>query len=228
MKRETRHILLAVLLASFWCVQGARAESFGNFLVSFLSQPDSQGSKAHSSLTINGKRANKKGNYINLANKSAISILCADSIDTPIPSKSDMHIFILNFPNKGADSYTFMQNGKGFLLKEGHMVKDNVDYDFMSFLSEYSHNHDFQMKRTIFPLPQRYFKDGKEGDSKLQMPREWEYLDFQTISPQICVFKNIGEANNRRLYTYKDGKLSKIYNFISISRKWFLIEVENY
>lgn len=226
MKIVGKHITILALLAAF-CCSSANAEDFANYLLRFLSTPEAQGKLASASLTIDGKKAGHKGNYIRLANTSTIAMLCADSINTPSLTKGEQKIAMLDLASKDCRTYNFSANGKSFLLNKG-TSNTNEDHEFIAFLNEYTRNHDLQMKRTIFPFPIRSFKDGKEGSSKLLMPREWNYLNFNTICPQIAIMKNVDDATNRRIYIYNENKLKQIYNFICINRKWYLIEVENH
>lgn len=227
MTQTGRHILLLAFLAQLLGMAQAHAEPFADFLVRFLSAPGQQAAKTSPSFTLNGKKTPPANNLLKV-NTNSMAILCADSVNTPVAPNASPTLFALSFPGRAGNSYTFAPSGRSYLLKEARTLKENVDYDFLTFLAEYSHNHDFQIKRTIFPIPLRHFKGGTEGDSKLLMPREWDYLDFGAIAPQIYLYNNLADANNRRLYIYNRGKLGKIYNFISINRKWFLIEVENH
>lgn len=226
MKNIGKHITILALLATF-CCSTANAEGFADFLLHFLAKPEAQGKFATPSLTIDGKKAGHKGNYIHMANTSTVAMLCADSINTPSLLKGEQKASMVDLVNKDCRTYNFSANGKSYLLSKA-TSNTNEDYEFIAFLSEYTRNHDLQMKRTIFPFPIRSFKNGKEGSSKLLMPREWNYLNFNTICPQIAVLKNVSEANNRRIYIYNENKIKQIYNFICINRKWYLIEVENH
>lgn len=224
MKKFSKYILLFSLLGTLGCAQ-VEAESFARFLVRFLQNPTTQGKSAPSSLKIDGNKADRKGSYIVC---QPVAVLCADSIDAA-PQKGDEHIYAVTLANKECKQFTFGHSGKSYLLKEGHTAKAVTDADFVNFLNEFSRNHDFQIKRTIFPIPIRQMRGYKEVGNKLLMPREWNYVNFQSICPKVCIMQNISNSgNNRRLYIYRNNKLSQIFNFICINHKWFLIEVENY
>lgn len=221
-----KHITFLALLAAL-CCPSANAENFANYLLNFLSHPEKQDKSASPSLTIDGKKAAHGGNYLRLSNTSVIAVVCADSINTPNLSKGELKMSLADLSTKDTRTCNFAPNGKSFLLNK-ITSNTNEDHEFLTFLSEYSRNHDLQIKRTIFPFPIRSFKNGKESNSKLLMPREWNYISFSSICPQICILKNVNDAKNRRIYVYNDRKLSQIYNFICINRKWYLIEVETY
>ncbi|MCQ2192233.1 MAG: hypothetical protein MJZ23_05145 [Paludibacteraceae bacterium] len=227
MTNTSKHIFIVSLLMSLWCTS-VQAEPFARFLVNFLRTPEKQAQSAHNALTVDGKKAKRNGNYMLYNDKASVAMLCADSISIAAPSKADVQVSLVNQSTKESGSFTFAHSGRSFVLKEVENGKPMVDNDFLSFLSEFSRNNDFQIKRTIFPLPIRQFRNGKEASNNLLMPRDWSYMNFTAKWPQICVFSNVENSNNRRLYIYKGEHVSQIYNFISINRKWYLIEVENY
>lgn len=228
-----RHILTVFLSILLWGLMGAgvlAGETFDDFFINFVYHPERQGSKVMSGYTIDNRKVAKRASYFDYANRQLIGVVCADSLSGATVGLQKVNVSLLGTANRQGFSYQFVKNGSSYRLLSAHLVNGvkAADADFLSFLTEYSTNRDFQMKRTIFPFPLRYFSGNKEVDSKLVMPREWSYLDFSTQLPQLCVLENSQDKTNRRIYVYSASKLSRIYNFIYINRKWFLIEVENY
>lgn len=226
MKRRGKHIfLLALLLTTFSCLPASTA-NFASFLVNFISHSETQDKQTAPSLTIDGKKASRAGSYIRMST-TTLALVCADSLNAPSISKGEQKMTFSDLQTKEALACHFNAHGSSFQLNK-ITTNANYDHDFITFLSEYSRNHDLQIKRTIFPIPIRTFKGGKESNSKLLMPREWNFISFSQICPQVCTLNNVNNANNRRIYVYNKGRLSQIYNFICINRKWYLIEVENH
>ena len=225
--RQKIMVLMMVLMTAL----PSYGESFAHFLVNFLYFPAKQSTMVRYPLRIDRNTIGSSRNYkpYFYAPHNQIALLCADSLSGASAGAGEKKISFVSLQQKSGISYSFGRTGRRWLLHAGQSVTagKSADNEFLNFLTEYSRNRDFQMKHTIFPFPQRYIKGGRES-SKLLMPREWPYLSFAGICPQLGVFENSGNATNRRLYIYHGTRLSQIYNFIRINRNWFLIEVENY
>ena len=209
----------------------AVAEDFGTFLSLFLENPATQSLKTEYPASIDGRRIAIAADYKPVVPfiQQAAAIICADSIEAASAGRNTA-VNMVNMPQMAGQKMSFARHGATWRLKERQARQAQMattDGDFLSFLVTYSTDHDFQMKRTIFPVPVHQKGKGSE-ETQLQMPRNWSYISFTAMFPQMCVMDNNSTAKNRRLYFYQNNRLRQIYNFININKKWFLIEIENY
>lgn len=226
-------------LGAFLCVvlgipQGVFCQSFSAFFLDFVRHPDHQSRCALFPLrTETGLTKNAK-NYVplRLPTPANVPVLCADSLDFVSRQKS-VDVSVVDMMRMKSTQYTFERKSGGWRLSSS--AKDpnfGGERDFIEFLVGYSRDVDFQKKRTIFPFPYRTYKGSRsnELDSKLLMPREWEAFDFVALFPSLCIFSSEASSavNNRRLFVMKNGMVYLYFNFISINKKWYLIEMEEY
>lgn len=213
-------------------VQTVSATDFSAFLIDFFSNPANQSSKVSYPYTYQSSKVNNARAFkpVNHPTNGLVAVVCADSIKGASKGLSNKNIALLKLSSRSGSSFTFVPQKSQWKLKSGSMMnaKNCADSSFVSFLISYSQNNEYQMRHTVFPLPQLAMAGGKETSRKLQMPRDWNYVNFLTLCPELLLFENSGTATNRRLYFYRHGRLAQIYIFIKLRNQWMLIEVENY
>ncbi len=183
-----------------------------------------------SSHIINNLIASGKKSPYNEINTKNFVIVSIDSLpfgNTPLGATAQ-----INFKKKTTMETTFKKVGGRWNYSTGKtlpLTKDRYD-EFADFLLQFSQNKDFQVNHTIFPFPtNRHANKSKERtDRKLTMPRDWDHLDFTNMYPQMILFKSDEKGTNRKIYIYKEGQLTDLYNFIHINKQWYLIEKLEY
>ena len=233
MKRVCR-IFLAFLFVVLCIPTSLSCQNFSSFFLDFVRHPEKQSKSVSFPLpTETGVvKSAKAYQPLRLATPVNIPILCTDSLDK-VSIQKVVNVSVVDMMKRKSVRYSF-EKGKDRwqLSSSGKDVDYGGERDFVEFLMSYSQDVDFQKKRTIFPFPNRTYKENRsvEVDSKLLMPREWETFDFVALFPSLCLFSadNSSSVNNRRLFVMKNGTPYLYFNFICINKKWYLIEIEEY
>ncbi len=225
------HKIGVALLTLLFPLSLVNAESFSAFYVRFMSNPRKQAASVSCPFWQYGKKNTRLSAFspVSISRPQQMALLCSDSLSGAGAGPS-VSVAALNLSSSAGHLMQFSRSGGKWKLHAltKAVASKNVEASFFSFLQDYSRNRDFQMKHTIFPLPQHYYRGGVEVNTRLLMTRDWTYLNFLSLCPEISAFQNCGSKTNRRLYRFNGAHLSQIYNFILINRKWFLIEIENY
>lgn len=230
MRRFFGHIIIACVSA-FASIQTACADDFASFLIGFFSQPASQTVKAKYPLNVGNMVVKSPAAFRPYRCSGSVAVVCADSLSGASAGVMAKSISFISLSNNAGQCLNFSKQKNSWMLTSAYPLASNssVDSDFASFLAEFSNNPEFQMRRSIFPLPMvNMDKSGVEVSRKLLMPREWQSVNFVKSCPEVIFFDNSAKASNRRLYFYNKNELSRIYTFIKLNNKWMLIEIENY
>ncbi len=168
--------------------------------------------------------------HIGRSKNGCIAVMCSDSFSL---DKKELKCEISNFgfSQKSSEmSYAVLQNGRWKISQKSQPAKLNVqDQSFVDFIFQFAKDRDFQVSRTVFPLPISYLEpQSATAKKKLVMPRDWVDLGFSSRCSSLYVLQSGRVANNRKIYIFQNGKKKEFYNFIYINRNWYLIEMELY
>lgn len=232
--RRLYRIIVAFLFVVLYIPQSLFCQNFSAFFLDFVRHPERQSSSVMFPLRTESGVVKSAKDYqpLRFITRTSIPIVCADSLDL-VSAQKEVNVSVIDMMNKKSVQYAFEKKAGRWKLASSRKEADyGGDRDFVEFLFAYSQDIDFQKKRTIFPFPYRVYKDYKnhELESKLMMPHEWETFDFVALFPSLCLFasENLSDKNNRRLFVMKNGSPYLFFNFISINKKWYLIEMEEY
>ena len=218
------------MLLALFC-RSLQAEDFSKFIVRFFCEQQSQTKHVSFPIKQDGRVVSKQGDYKNIRTEKngCIAFVCSDSLNGVALNGNSVVLNHYDLQKKKSEVCKFKKVNSGWKLFESSISSWNTENeDFLDFISVYSRNKEFQMKRTIFPVPQLTISRGKEKARNLVMPREWVYIDFANVCPDVAFIDNNPGARNRRLYVYRGCKLSQVFNFIQINKRWMLIEIENH
>lgn len=232
--RRLGRIILAVLFVVLCIPQVAHCQKFTSFFLDFVRHPEHQSRSVSFPLRAESGVVRSAKSYLplRLATPANVPILCSDSLEL-VSQQKEVNVSVVDMMKMKSVQYVFeKKSGSWRMISSAKDADFGGDRDFVDFLVQYSQDVDFQKKRTIFPFPYRTYKENRsnELDSKLMMPREWEPFDFVALFPSLCLFTSERSvaANNRRLFVMKNGDPYLYFNFISINKKWYLIEMEEF
>ncbi|MCQ2217717.1 MAG: DUF4348 domain-containing protein [Paludibacteraceae bacterium] len=232
--RKLYGIFFAFLFVMLCIPDSSSCQNFSTFFLDFVRHPEQQRNSVLFPFQSESGVVKSAKSYqpLRLATPVNIPIVCTDSLNL-VSSQKVVNVSVVNMLDIKSTQYSFeKKNEKWKLASSGKDADYGGERDFVEFLMQYSRDVDFQKKRTIFPFPYRIYKENKSNElsSKLMMPREWEPFDFVALFPSLCVFSydKSASVNNRRLFVMKNGSPYLFFNFISINKKWYLIEMEEY
>lgn len=162
------------------------------------------------------------------ANTKKFAVICADSLSFGNAEKGCTAL--LDFNEKTYTKTYFVQksNKWSFSNEVPANLQKIEQKDFVEFIQQFSNNKDYQINHTVFPFPVNTMNGKEQIKRKLIMPRDWEQLPFSNTYPQMYLFKAQSDGSNRKIYIYRNGVISEMYNFIRINKQWYLIEKYEY
>lgn len=169
-------------------------------------------------------------NHVDKNRKQTVVVICSDSIDLN-KSESYCEVSEMLFSHAEGTRQMFVnQKGRWQIGKKESGVKlGEQDQSFVSFILQFVQDREFQVNRTVFPLPISYpLMTGSASKKKLVMPRDWENVKLSQRSSKFYLLQSGRHANNRKIYVLQGGIKKEYYNFIYINKNWYLIEMELY
>ncbi|MCQ2224596.1 MAG: hypothetical protein MJZ14_02570 [Paludibacteraceae bacterium] len=204
-------------------MMGILSKHISTLLLLFGMILPSVGQELSSHIINNLIATGKKSPYSQIDNKDFV-IVSIDSLSFGnMPQGATAQI---DFKKRTTMETTFRRGGGKWNYSNGKstpLTKDRYD-EFAEFLLQFSQNKDFQVNHTIFPFPTNIYVGKTQTNRKLTMPRDWNQLNFTQAYPQMIHFKSDEKGTNRKIYIYKKGRLTDLYNFIYINKQWYLIE----
>ncbi len=165
---------------------------------------------------------------VDAGKKRTVALVCVDSLSLGRDRQCEVNFYTLGQRSVEKRIYGNQSGEWGQRQRLSNARLTPVEVEFYSFLNRFSLERDFQVGRTIFPLPITYKYPDGTSQKKLVMPRDWEEQKITQRCPTFYSVQPQRTGNNRKIYIFHQGALAEYYNFIYISKQWYLIEMEIY